>query len=212
MYLPLYNGIDSLEIGVPPGSMFGAIEPRRERPLLFYGTSIMHGACASRAGMAFPAILGRRLNMPVVNLGFSGNGKMEPEVGKLLTEIDAAVYIIDCLPNVTPLETAQRATPLVRQLRAARPKTPILMVEDRIFANAVVLPGRAKGHRERQAAFRAACDTLIAEGIEGLYYLEGKDLLGGDGEATVDGSHPTDLGMVRYADAYDKVLRKILDR
>ena len=86
LYLPLYNGIDSLEVGVPPGASFAAVAPRRERPLVFYGTSIMHGACASRAGMAIPAILGRRLNIPTVNLGFSGNGKMEPEVGKLFSQ------------------------------------------------------------------------------------------------------------------------------
>jgi lysophospholipase L1-like esterase len=210
MYLPLLNGIDSLEIGVPPGASFAAVAPRRERPLVFYGTSIMHGACASRAGMAIPAILERRLDIPTINLGFNGNGKMEPEVGKFLTEIDAAVYIIDCLPNLTALETAERTMPLVRQLRAARPGTPILLVEDRVFPNSVVLPGRAKGHTERQAALRAAYDSLLAEGVKGLHYLKGAGLLGDDGEATVDGSHPTDLGMMRYADAYEKTLRPIL--
>jgi lysophospholipase L1-like esterase len=210
MYLPLLNGIDSLEIGVPPGSSFAAVSPRRDRPLVFYGTSIMHGACASRAGMAIPAILGRWLDVPTVNLGFNGNGKMEPEVGKFLTEIDASVYIIDCLPNLTALETAQRTIPLVRQIRAARPGTPILLVEDRIFPNSVVLPGRAKGHTERQAALHAAYDSLLAEGVKGLHYLTGAGLLGDDGEATVDGSHPTDLGMKRYADAYERALRPIL--
>jgi hypothetical protein len=210
MYLPLLNGIDSLEIGVPPGASFAAVAPRRERPLVFYGTSIMHGACASRAGMAIPAILGRHLNIPTVNLGFNGNGRMEPEVETFLAEIEAAVYIIDCLPNLTALETAQRTIPLVRQLRAARPATPILLVEDRIFPNSVVLPGRAKGHTDRQAALLAAYDSLLTEGVKGLYYLKGAGLLGDDGEATVDGSHPTDLGMMRYADAYEKALRPIL--
>jgi lysophospholipase L1-like esterase len=210
LYLPLYNGIDSLEVGVPPGASFAAVAPRREPPLVFYGTSIMHGACASRAGMAIPAILGRRLDIPTINLGFSGNGKMEPELGTFLTEIDAAVYVIDCLPNLTPLETAQRTVPLVRQIRAARPETPILLVEDRVFPNSAVLPGRAKGHTERQAALRAAYDSLLVEGVKGLHYLKGAGLLGDDGEATVDGSHPTDLGMKRYADAYEKALRPVL--
>ena len=100
--------------------------------------------------------------------------------------------------------------PLVRQIRAVRPETPILLVEDRVFPNSVVLPGRAKGHIERQAALRAAYDSLLAEGVKGLYYLRGAGLLGDDGEATVDGSHPTDLGMIRYADAYEKALRPIL--
>ena len=88
--LPLYNGIDSLEIGVTRGAAFEPIPPRSDKPVVFYGTSITQGGCASRPGMAFPAILGRRLNIPVINLGFSGNGKMEPEMCRLLTELDAA--------------------------------------------------------------------------------------------------------------------------
>lgn len=102
LYLPLYNGIDSLEIGVTRNAAFEPIEPRSARPMVFYGTSIMQGACASRPGMAIPAILGRRLNVPTINLGFSGSGKMEPEVGSLLTELDASVFVLDCLPNLTP--------------------------------------------------------------------------------------------------------------
>ena len=211
LYLPLYNGIDSLEIGATKGSAFDPVLPRSERPIVFYGTSIMHGACASRPGMAITAILGRRLNVPTINLGFSGAGKMEPEVGRLLAELDPSVFVLDCLPNLTSDETAERVEPLVRQLRAAKPKTPILLVEDRIFPNAVVLPDRLEGHRQRHAILREVFERLIASGVKDLYYLEGDGLLGDDGEATVDGSHPTDLGMMRYADAYEKVLRKIID-
>ena len=119
-YLPLYNGIDSLEFGVPEGSAFTPIAPRKDPPLLFYGTSITHGACASRPGMPHPAILGRHFNKPTINLGFSGNGRMEPEVGALIAEIEASVYIIDCLPNMMPEEVRERAEPLVRQLREVR--------------------------------------------------------------------------------------------
>jgi lysophospholipase L1-like esterase len=209
--LPLYNGIDSLEIGVPRNATFEPIRPRSARPIVFYGTSIMQGGCASRPGMAIPAILGRRLNVPTINLGFSGNGKMEPEVGRLLAELDACVYALDCLPNLTLQETIERTEPLVRQLRRARPTTPILLVEDRVFPNVAVQPDRLKEHHERHAALRETFKKLIASGMKDLYYLEGDDLLGTDGEATVDGSHPTDLGMKRYADAYEDVLRSILN-
>lgn len=208
--LPLFNGIDSLEIGVSRGAAFEPIIPRSEKPVVFYGTSIMHGACASRPGMAIPAILGRRFNIPVINLGFSGNGRMEMEVGRLLAEIDAEVFVLDCLPNLTPDETGQRTEPLVRFLREAKPATPIVLVEDRVFPNAVVLPDRMKAHHQRQKALRDAYDRLIASGVQNLHYLEGDGLLGPDGEATVDGSHPTDLGMMRYAEAYEKILRPIL--
>jgi lysophospholipase L1-like esterase len=211
LYLPLYNGTDSLEVGVTRGATFEPVLPRSEKPLVFYGTSIMHGACASRPGMGITAILGRRLNVPTINLGFSGAGKMEPEVGKLLAELDASVFVLDCLPNLTSDETAARVEPLVRQLRAARPTTPILLVEDRVFPNAVVLPDRLEGHRQRHAILRKTFERLTSSGMEHLYYLEGDGLLGDDGEATVDGSHPTDLGMMRYADAYEKILRTIID-
>jgi lysophospholipase L1-like esterase len=208
--LPLFNGIDSLEIGITRGAAFEPITPRSEKPVVFYGTSIMHGACASRPGMAIPAILGRRLNIPVINLGFSGNGRMEVEVGRLLAELDAEVFVLDCLPNLTSEETAQRTEPLVRLLREAKPATPILLVEDRVFPNAVVLPDRMREHNERHRALREAYDRLTASGVQNLHYLEGDTLLGPDGEATVDGSHPSDLGMMRYAEAYERILRSIL--
>lgn len=210
LYLPLYNGVESLEIGVPKGESFEGLAPRAERPMAFYGTSIMHGACASRPGMAFPAILGRRLDRPTINLGFSGNGRMEAEVGALLAELDPCVYAIDCLPNMNETTVSERAVPLVKQLRAAHPQTPILLVEDRSFTNTPFFPHRKEHHDKSRAALRQAHRQLLQDGIEHLFYLDGDHLLGLDGEAATDGSHPNDLGMVRYADAYEPALRAIL--
>jgi len=210
LYLPLYNGVEKLEIGVPSGKSFRGIAPRKDRPILFYGTSIMHGACASRTGMSISAIVGRRLNRPVINLGFSGNGQMEPEVGLLLAELDPAVYAIDCLPNMTADMVAARTEPLIRQLRAARPDTPILLVEDRTTTNSPFLRSSRERHESSRAAFRTVYERLKQDGVKGLAYLEGPQLLGDDGEGATDGSHPNDLGMVRYADAYEKPLRRLL--
>jgi hypothetical protein len=210
MYLPLYNGVDSLAIGVPVGSRFEPVAPRAERPIVFYGTSIMQGACASRPGMAITAILGRRLDIPTINLGFSGNGWMEPELADLLAELDAATYVLDCLPNLKPQEVLERVEPFVRRLRHARPSTPIVLVEGRIFPNAFVVSSRMTSHIESHRILRSVFEKLTAEGMKGLHYLQGDRLLGTDGEGTVDGSHPTDLGMMRYADAYEPVLRKVL--
>ena len=210
LYLPLYNGVGELEIGVDKDSTFEPVPPRGEKPLVFYGTSILHGACASRPGMAFPAILGRRLGRPVCNLGFSGNGRMEPEVGALLAELDPCLYAIDCLPNMDAEKVSERATPLVRQLRQARPDTPILLVEDRSFTNTPFFPARKEHHRKSREVLKQAFRELTQSGVEHLYYLDGDRLLGLDGEAATDGSHPNDLGMVRYADAYEPVLRAIL--
>lgn len=210
VYLPLYNGVESLEIGVPEGASFRPLAPRKQKPIVFYGTSIMHGACASRPGMSISGILGRRLDRPTINLGFSGNGQMEKEVGDLLVELDPAVYAIDCLPNMTPEMVAQRTEPLVRQLRAARPDTPILLVEDRTFTNAAFQKSHRDNHARRREALRQAYERLRKDGVKHLAYLAGDDLLGADGEAATDGSHPSDLGFVRYADAYEPALKKLI--
>ena len=210
LYLPLYNGVESLEIGVDANASFEPITPRTEKPIVFYGTSIMHGACASRPGMAIPAILGRRFNRPTINLGFSGNGRMESEVGALLAELDPCVFAIDCLPNMNAEMLTERAAPLVQQLRAAHPETPILLVEDRSFTNSPFFPERAAHHKRSRIAFNEAYNSLLDAGVEHLYYLDGEHLLGLDGEAATDGSHPNDLGMMRYADAYEPALRAIL--
>ncbi|MGV3722452.1 MAG: SGNH/GDSL hydrolase family protein, partial [Actinomycetota bacterium] len=191
---------------------FRGIAPRKERPILFYGTSIMHGACASRTGMSISAIVGRRFKRPVINLGFSGNGQMEPEVGALLAELDPAVYALDCLPNMTPEMVASRTEPLVRQLRAARPNTPILLVEDRTFTNAGFIKSHRQNHEARRKAYHTAFENLRSAGVTNIAYLKGEHLVGDDGEGATDGSHPNDLGMVRYADGYEKALRTLLRR
>ena len=211
-YLPLYNGVEKLSLGVPPDSRFEPLTPRSEKPIVFYGTSITHGASASRPGMVHTAILGRRFDRPVVNLGFSGNGKMDAAVGDLLIKIDAAVYVIDCLPNMNAADVRQKCIPLVKQLRAARPDTPIVLVEDRRNTNSWILPARDQHHTDNHAALKESFATLKKEGVKGLHYLAGDDLLGHDAEAATDGSHPSDLGFVRQADLFEPVLRAALRR
>ena len=214
IYLPLYNGVTSVEIGVPEkASLMKALPraPGRGKPVVFYGTSITQGACASRPGMVHTAILGRRLNVPIINLGFSGNGRMEPEVARFMAELDPAIYVIDCLPNLHGKLTAERTEPLVRILREAHPKTPILLVEDRSYANSFLLTERRNRNEENRIALKAAYERLKAAGDDNLYYLEGASLLGEDREDTVDSSHPTDLGFFRQANAFEKVLGPILD-
>jgi hypothetical protein len=214
VYFPLYNGTVKLEIGVPPGHRLepGPMRPAdRLKPIVFYGTSITHGASATRPGMVHTAILGRRLDRPVINLGFSGNGRMDESVVDLLAELDAAVYVIDCCPNMTPDLVAQRTEPLVRRLRAARPDTPIILVEDREYSDNWVNPDKAARNTGNHAELKAAFDRLTAAGVQRLHYIPGRNLLGSDNEATADSSHPTDLGFWRQADAFEPVLRKALE-
>lgn len=210
LYLPLRNTVVDLSIGVPDGASFEPLAPRVAKPIVFYGTSITHGASASRPGMVHTAILGRRLDRPVMNFGFSGNGRMDLEVGAWLGQIDAAAFVIDCLPNMNADSVREKCAPLVRQLRAAHPRTPILLVEDRRNANAWILPARDRHHSDNHAALRECFASLEREGVTGLHYLAGNQLLGKDSEGTTDGSHPNDLGFVRQADAFEPVLRVML--
>lgn len=215
LYLPLYNGVTSVEVGISKSDKLWKTPERpgeRQKPIVFYGTSITQGGCASRPGMVHTAILGRRLDWHVVNLGFSGNGRMDAEVVKLLAELDAAAFVIDCLPNMNAQLVTERTEPTVRTLREAHPNTPIVLVEDRTYQNAYVLPGPRQRNADNRVALRKVYERLTAAGVKDLHYLEGEHLLGGDGEATVDSSHPTDLGFVRQAEAMEKVLRAILDK
>lgn len=210
IYLPLYNGTEFLKIGVPGSADFEPVAPRSEKPIVFYGTSITHGACASRPGMPHPSILGRRLDVPVINLGFSGNGRMEAEVGQFLAELDPCVYVIDCLPNMTAGEVTAKTIPLVKQLRAAHPETPIVLVEDRSYSGSWLITAQRERNEASRKALKQQYQHLLDAGTERLAYIDGESLLGADRDDTTDGSHPSDLGFYRHADAFEPVLRKIL--
>ncbi len=210
VYLPLYNGVKYLKIGTPKIADWEPLLPRSSKPIVFYGTSITQGACATRPGMAHTAILGRRLDRPVINLGFSGSGTMDLPIADLLGEIDTAVYVIDCLPNMTAEEVRQRTVPFVSRLRNLRPSTPILLVEDRSYSGSWLI----KSQKERNVSSRAALAEQMSQlrelKFENLHYLGGESLLGADRDDTTDGSHPSDLGFQRHADAFEPVLRSLL--
>ena len=212
LYLPLYNGVDSVEIGVPADAKFESAPDRygSMKPVVFYGTSILQGGCAARPGMAYPSIIGRMLDTPTINLGFSGNGKMEPEIAKLLAELDPSAYVLDSLPNLNPAETAERLDPFVRTLRDAHPLTPIVFVENVTYSNAPYLDDRRAKANEVNALLRREYDKMATAGDKNLYYVPSSHLLGADGEDTVDGTHPTDLGFLRMAQGIAPVLTRAL--
>ncbi len=214
LYLPLYNGVTSVEIGIPKSAKLAKAAARPEshrKPIVFYGTSITQGGCASRPGMVHTAILGRWLNYPVINLGFSGSGKMEAEMATFFAELDPSVYVLDCLPNMNAELVTQRVEPFVRTVRKARPQTPILFVEDRSYADSFLITSKREHNLASRAALQKAYQRLQQAGVKHLYYLDGESLLGDDGEDTVDSSHPTDLGFMRQATAFRKALDPILN-
>ena len=210
LYLPLYNTVQKMEVGVPAGSSFEFIPVGDAKPLVFYGTSIAQGACASRPGQAWGNILDRETLMPAVNIAFSGNGKLEPELFSLLCEIDAAMYIIDCMPNMSGIQDdiEPRLIAGVKMLRASH-SCPIILVEhcgsagEKTSAPRKALVDSVNGHLQK--AYKA----LLDEGVPGIWYMS-HDEIGLVESDMVEGIHPTDLGMRRYADAYEKLILKIL--
>lgn len=208
VYLPLYNGTAMVEVGIPKGKTIGTPPARpsgRAKPVVIYGTSITQGGCASRPGMAFTAVAGRIADVPVVNLGFSGSGKMEMALCDLIAEIDASAYVLDCLWNMSDGLVAERAEPFIRALRERRPATPILLAEDcNVFERAPTPKARL---------LRGIYDKLKAEDAlrwKELRYLEAKEMLGHDGEGTVDGCHPNDLGMARQGEVFGSAIKRML--
>ncbi len=155
IYLPLYNGVSSVSVGVPKGCALESIPDLAESlPILFYGTSITHGASATRPGSAHVQKIGRGLGLPTINLGFWGNGKMEPEVAELVAEVDARLYLIDCLPNMDADLVTECGEAFVQIVRKTRPTAPVLMVEDRTYGDAFVNPGRAHRNETSRAAYK----------------------------------------------------------
>ncbi len=207
LYLPLYNGIESLQLGIPEARKLEAVA-RRGKPIVIYGTSITQGGNAMRPGMAYPAVLGRRLDREIINLGFSGSGKAEPEVASLLAELDPAAYVLDCLPNLASDEV-RRLEPFVGTLRGRHPTTPIFLVENIEYPDGAVIPARRKLYESSNQNLREIYERLGFRD-RNLYYISARDLIGTDGEATVDGIHPTDLGIMRMADKMEPLLRRVL--
>ena len=210
LYLPLYESVGTIEIGVPEGS---AVErPRSEGfaglPVVVYGTSITQGASASRPGLAFPAILGRMLGREVINLGFSATGRLDPGMGDALAEIDAAVYVLDCQPNLRADEIEQRTVDFVTDLRDARPGVPIVLVDNILYPGTRDRPGLRRTLDEKRAALRRAVERL---GPASLTLVEiGPDDFAGEDESA-DGIHPTDEGMRRHAERLHAAVAPLLD-
>lgn len=216
LFLPLYNAVEWLEIGVLENTLFQAIPLRQEKPIVVYGTSIAQGACASRPGMAWTSILERKLDHPIINLGFSGNGRLEEEMIDLISEIDAKLYILDCLPNLSPNEertleeVRRRIISSVNGLREGRPSVPILLVEHAGYSDGATNLSRRQIFTKLNKVLRETYAYLKVKGEENIYLFSKNEIkLGSDD--FVDGTHPSDLGMMQYANAYEKFIRQILN-
>lgn len=211
LYLPLYNGVAWLEVGVPEGKAFSFVPVEKRKPLLLYGTSIAQGACASRPGMAWGNIVSRSMGIPLVNLGFSGNGRLEEAMIDFINEQEACVYILDCMANLTNLEEGEIRTRVERAVRQIREKhdAPILLVDHAGYSNGTTNQKQYDAYTKANAAQAAAYQALKQAGVKQLFYLS-REALGYDPDGWVDSVHPSDFGMERQARAVEQALHKIL--
>lgn len=213
LYLPLYDGVTSLSIGVDSLAEISGPEvqlPVREKPVVFYGTSILQGGCASRPGMAHTNIISRWLNRECVNLGFSGNALLDLEIAEVVAGVDASVYVLDFVPNANVQQMKERADKFYTIIRSRHPDTPVIFLEDPIFTHTRFDQRIAEEVAQKNETVNAIFQSLKKRGEKNIYMISSKDMLGHDGEATVDGVHFTDLGMMRYAELVCPVIKKCI--
>lgn len=212
MFLPMYNHVNWMEIGIPDSAELKFIPVRKEKPIVVYGTSVAQGGCASRPAMAWTNIISRTLDIPVINLGFSGQGYLEKEFVNYINELDAALYIYDCLPNMGALDSAEIYNRTVYGVTELRKKhnAPILITDHIGYRNDKMIMNTAAASERVNRISLQAYEALVKSGMKNIWYLH-KDSIHFPDDGCVDFIHPNDLGMKAYADAYIKIIREILN-
>lgn len=213
--LPLYNGLYQLLIGVDDDAeVYPPVKRENEGRIVVYGTSITQGGCASRPGMCYTNILSRKLDTEVVNLGFSGAGKVEAEVALAIREIDnIKLLILDTDANCPDAAWISEKYPeFLRLFRERHPDVPVLITT--IIPTARILHEKVSRefYKSKFDAQVKVYEDLLKNGDQNVYFMDGHDLLPNDTfeENTVDGVHATDLGFWNMACAFEAKIREII--
>lgn len=209
LYLPLFDETLSLEIGVEPGARLESMpNPFRHRIVVF-GSSITHGAAAGRAGMSYVSLLGRRTGMEFINLGISGQSVLQPEIARMLCDVEAEAFVLDAFSNPSAQVIHERAQRFVEILREGHPDTPLIFLQTIVREGGNFDLGKRKFEDDKRAAAREEMARIVRM-YDKVYFLEFEDLLGRDHNATVDGTHPTDLGFERMLEKLQPAIMKLL--
>lgn len=203
---PLYNGVKKLYIGLEKGSdLESGGKYADKKPIVFYGSSITQGGCASRPGNAYSNMLSRRYDIDTINLGFSGSGRGETEIAEYIAGLDMSVFVYDYdynAPNAEHLKKTHK--PMFDVIRKAHPNVPIIMLsKPQLFLN--------EEDTERKNIIYATYEEAKKNGDENVYFIPGDEIFkiyGGD-SCSVDGVHPNDLGFMCMTDAISHVLDEI---
>lgn len=215
LYLPLYDGITSLFIGIDSLSTITVPNiqlPVRKEPVVFYGTSILQGGCASRPGMASTNIISRRLNRECINLGFSANAFLDLEIAKVMADVNAGAFVLDFVPNANVQQMNEKMVKFYKILRGKHKKTPIIFIEDPVFTHSCFDRIIAKEVKDKNDTLSSIFHYLKQQGDRNIYLISSKSMLGDDGDATVDGIHFTDVGFMRYVGLVYPFLKRVLSK
>lgn len=212
LYMPIYDEVSKVEVGVTSGAMIKASLPDNRKRILVYGSSITQGASVSRPGMTYPARLSRKTNYEFLNLGLSGSAKMEPAVIDMINDIPADAYILDCIPNSSAQIVEERALKMVRSIQRANPGKPIILL------NTI---SRETGFMDQKVGAMVAAQNravslvakqLIKERTPDFYFIDTGGFLGADHEGSTDGVHPNDLGSSRFLEKLEPLITNILKK
>lgn len=206
LYLPLYGAASKIEIGLAPGSNIEKPVPHTViNPILFYGSSITQGGCASRPGNAYTTMLCRALDAPQINLGFSGSGKGETAVAEAIAGLKLSVFVMDYDHNApSPQHLKDTHEKFFKIIRGKNPELPIIILSKCDF-NGV-------GDKQRREIIRQTYENAVKDGDKKVWFIDGETLFGTEDRdaCTVDGCHPNDLGFYRMFRQIFPVLEKAI--
>ena len=210
LYLPLYDTLTDMQIGLDDDSILDNIT-FQNKPLVFYGTSITQGGCASRPGLVHTNIISRELGHECINLGFSGNGHLENSIGNIMSNIDTKLYVVECMYNVDKEMIHERIKPLIKAIRAnpQAKNTPIVFMEQVVIDMGHLNTAFISSVMEKNEELNKQIQESINEGERDLFIIKHTGAIDDDSEATVDGIHFNDLGFQRYADHFLKNVKEL---
>jgi len=209
MYLPMRNQLLNFSIGVDSEASFELIPPRKTEPIVYYGTSIVHGAYSIRSGLGIAQIIGRNFDRPMINLGFSGAAQLEPEMAESLGELNPAFYILDPYHNVTENLVKERLERFLTILCSARPKTPVfLLTAPEVLLN-WLRPPEFHAEAERRGILMKQIVFRLKKQYPNLHFINGKRFYGGD-EVSMDGIHPNDAAFANMAEILTSRIRAVI--
>ncbi len=206
IHFPPYSEVCELYIGLLDGCTLTEPRPYRvAKPIVYYGSSITQGGCASRPGNIYSNIISRCLSAVQINLGFSGNGKGEPTMARYIAALDMSAFVLDYDHNAFHPEHLRKThEPFFKAVRAAHPDIPIVMCSRPRW---YLTPEE----EERREVIYTTYQNALKNGDNHVFFLDGRDLMALCGnEGTVDGCHPTDFGFHSMANAIGDVLKKVL--